>query len=168
MLSRLLTFVMRRSAVLAVLFIAAYSLAGNISAVSAELYIRKVKNGIIYYHFSDRGGQQKIAYPTHLAKPRINRPPSLQRLPSQNLHQLIQQASSSQNLPPALVKAVIKVESNFNPAATSPKGAQGLMQLMPETAQQLGVSNSYSIAENIWGGTRYLGQLLQKFNQRLP
>ena len=99
---------------------------------------------------------------------RIHPPQSFKKLSPQELEPLIKSASQQHNLPDALIKAVIRVESNFNPAATSPKGAQGLMQLMPGTAEQLQVTNPYDIKENIWAGTRYLGMLLQKFNNNLP
>ena len=75
----------------------------------------------------------------------------------------IDRASSDHDVDPALVRAVIHAESAFNPYAVSPKGARGLMQLMPATARMLGVKNSFSPGSNIWGGTKYLAQLLRRF-----
>jgi len=77
---------------------------------------------------------------------------------------LVQEHASRHALRPELVRAVIQVESGFNPRARSPKGAMGLMQLMPATAKRLGVSNAYDPAENIRGGCRYLRQLLDRYD----
>lgn len=66
-------------------------------------------------------------------------------------------------LDPRLVRAVIYVESGENPRAVSPKGAQGLMQLMPGTAEELGVGNPFRARENIQGGVSYLASMLQRF-----
>jgi soluble lytic murein transglycosylase-like protein len=82
---------------------------------------------------------------------------------------LIRRVARSQRLDPALLKAVIHVESDFNPYAVSRKGASGLMQLMPATAQRYGVRNLFDPVENLHGGARYLSELLQTYNnnQRL-
>ena len=76
--------------------------------------------------------------------------------------------SRAHRLHPALIRAVIKTESDFDPLAVSRAGAIGLMQLMPQTAVRLDVRDSYNPDENIGGGTKYLRQLLDRFNGNLP
>ncbi|RMD90450.1 MAG: lytic transglycosylase domain-containing protein [Calditrichaeota bacterium] len=80
---------------------------------------------------------------------------------------LIDNIAQKFDIDPKLVKALIKVESNFNAHALSKKGAAGLMQLMPETAQAMGIKNRFDPAQNIYGGVKYLKSLLQKFNGNL-
>jgi len=81
---------------------------------------------------------------------------------------LIAKASERYRIDPALVKAVIKAESNFNHRAVSPVGARGLMQLMPATAATLQVTDSFHPESNIDGGVRYLRYLMNLFNGNLP
>ena len=76
----------------------------------------------------------------------------------------IQAAAKQYRLDPELIKAVIKVESDFNPSAVSKKGAMGLMQLMPDTAEEMDVASPFEPAENIQGGSRYLRKLIDLFD----
>jgi soluble lytic murein transglycosylase-like protein len=76
----------------------------------------------------------------------------------------INEAARVNNIDPALVHAVISAESSYNDRARSPKGAIGLMQLMPDTARRYAVSNIWDPIQNIHGGTRYLADLLRMFN----
>jgi soluble lytic murein transglycosylase-like protein len=84
--------------------------------------------------------------------------------PRMDLSEVVNQASGRYRLDPDLVNSVIKAESGFNVRAVSPKGAQGLMQLMPGTAAQLGVPNAFDPQANIEGGTKYLRELLERYN----
>jgi soluble lytic murein transglycosylase-like protein len=81
-----------------------------------------------------------------------------------NIDDVVNSASGRYRLDPDLVNSVIKAESGFNAHALSPKGAQGLMQLMPGTASQLGVPNAFDPQANVEGGTRYLRELLERYN----
>jgi hypothetical protein len=84
--------------------------------------------------------------------------------PQADLNQVVNEASDRYRLDPDLVNSVIKAESGFNVRAVSPKGAQGLMQLMPGTAAELGVPNTFDAEQNVEGGTRYLRELLERYN----
>jgi len=80
---------------------------------------------------------------------------------------IIDKAAVKYGLPSDLIHSIIKAESNFNPRAVSPKGAIGLMQLMPSTAKQYGVTNIYDPEDNILGGTRYLKDLSSLYQKNL-
>jgi hypothetical protein len=83
---------------------------------------------------------------------------------SQEMKEVINTVSSRHHLDPDLINSVIHAESGFNPRAVSRKGAQGLMQLMPQTASQLGVANAFDPGANVEGGTKYLRELLERYN----
>ncbi|MGM0886300.1 MAG: lytic transglycosylase domain-containing protein [Bacillota bacterium] len=81
-----------------------------------------------------------------------------------NYDHIISQAASLYNLPEKLIKSVIKQESDFNPEATSYAGATGLMQLMPATAKSLGVDDATDPEQNIMGGSKYLSQMMARYD----
>jgi soluble lytic murein transglycosylase-like protein len=130
---------------------------------AAQIFAWRDASGTLV--LSDRkldAGAATYAVP-HAAAMRTTRPPT----PgggSDRYEALVQEYSGRQRLRPDLVRAVIQVESAFNPFARSPKGAMGLMQLMPGTARELGVRNAFDPADNIRGGTAYLRQLLDRYD----
>jgi soluble lytic murein transglycosylase-like protein len=81
---------------------------------------------------------------------------------------VIEHYANKYGVDPTLVRAVIQVESNFNPNCVSSKGARGLMQLMPATARRFGVTNIHDPEQNIHGGVRFLSYLMRLFNEDLP
>lgn len=101
-----------------------------------------------------------------LTQPDSNTPSQTQQLTkgSQWLDPIIAKASRRYGVDMGLIKAVIKAESNFNPTAVSGAGARGLMQLMPATARSLGVSDSFDPEQNVMAGTRFLRDLLDRYN----
>jgi soluble lytic murein transglycosylase-like protein len=86
----------------------------------------------------------------------------------QSLDQMVNGAGQRHQIDPDFINSVIRAESGFNNRAVSKKGAQGLMQLMPGTASQLGVANSFDPNANVEGGTKYLRELLEKYNYDVP
>ena len=90
-------------------------------------------------------------------------PRSTRDFSPQTINAFIHAAATEQGVDPLLIKAIIKAESNFDPTAVSPQGAQGLMQLMPATAKDLQVSNPFDPQENITGGAKYLRFLLDSY-----
>jgi hypothetical protein len=122
----------------------------------------------IYRYVEPDGTISFTNVPTDPRYQRIVGERSYVRLGPQELASTINRHSRQHRLHPALINAVIKAESDFNPMAVSRAGAVGLMQLMPQTALRLDVSNPYDPEENIGGGTRYLRQLLDRFQGNLP
>ena len=83
------------------------------------------------------------------------------------VERIVREAADRHNVDPALVRAVIETESNWNPSAVSRKGAVGLMQLMPTTAQRFGASDFYTPQQNVEAGVTYLKTLLERYNGNL-
>lgn len=92
---------------------------------------------------------------------------SISSLDNNTYNSLILKHAKQYDVNPNLIKAIMKQESRFNPNATSPAGAQGLMQLMPATAKGLGVENSLNPDQNIEGGVKYISKMLKKFNNNI-
>ena len=131
-----------------------FFIVGFCSLSSADIYRYQDKDGV--WHFADI--KKDTGYKLFLRTPK--------KKVSQYIKEyegIITQASQRFNVDPSLVKALIKAESDFDNRAVSHKGAQGLMQLMPETANAMQVANPFSPEENIFGGTRYFSLLLDRF-----
>ena len=139
--------------------------------VSASLLLAALPARTEVYQYMDANGTISLTNVPN--DPRYKRvlaelPRSRSLISAGELEPVIARHSRTHRLHPALIRAVIKTESDFDPLAVSRAGAVGLMQLMPQTAARLDVRDSYNPDENIGGGTKYLRQLLDRFNGNLP
>jgi len=137
-------------------------------SVQAQVYKFVDDKGIVNYtNIAPPTGQefQVLRFPCYAADPKC-RSVSWEKvaLNTQSFGNEIQQAALASGVDAALIRAIIHAESAYQADAISPKGAQGLMQLMPQTAKMLQVSNPFNPANNIDGGARHLADLLKQFN----
>jgi soluble lytic murein transglycosylase-like protein len=121
----------------------------------------------------DNAPQVPASLPGNPAQPNLLNTSSLdtrgQRIVErQSLDAMVNGAGQRHQIDPDFINSVIRAESGFNNRAVSKKGAQGLMQLMPQTASQLGVANSFDPNANVEAGTKYLRELLEKYNYDVP
>ncbi len=126
------------------------------SPVSADIYMKRLSDGTRVFSNCPQGEQWDVYY---REKPR--RRHTVHR--KAHYEQLISDIAASHGMDPEVIKSIVQVESGYNPRALSSKGAMGLMQLMPDTASAMGVSNPWDPAENITAGTRYFSRLLRKY-----
>lgn len=135
------------------------------AVAQADIYKHVGADGVIHFSNSKGGGAQLYA------KDRKKRASVIPVMPSDlslerftRFDEHIRQAATLYQIPEELVRSVIMVESNYDPRAVSSAGAQGLMQLMPETALRMEVKDSFDPRQNIFGGVRYLRILANMFN----
>lgn len=135
------------------------------SVAHADIYRYVDSDGVIHFSNVNKKGQLVAR---HGAKGPLRRVSAkdLARTPS-HYDPFIREAASLYQIPEALVRAVIRVESNFDPRAVSRANAQGLMQLIPATAERMLVSDPFDARQNVLGGTRYLRVLANMFNGNL-
>ncbi|MCJ7829977.1 MAG: lytic transglycosylase domain-containing protein, partial [Desulfobacterales bacterium] len=128
-------------------------LIGSLPA-AADIYMYRDRHGVL--HFTNAPAKPGYHLFLSTRKPNVG-----SRTPTDRFDQFITDAARTHGLDIPLLKAIIKVESDFNPQAVSRAGAQGLMQIMPETADLLEIKEPFDPWENIMGGTRYLKTLLE-------
>jgi soluble lytic murein transglycosylase len=126
---------------------------GAPGAALAQIYAYTDSRGVLHFADTPRHAGYKL------------RPDSGRRAARpRQFDGIIARAGESHGVAPGLVKAVVHAESNFRRRAVSAKGAQGLMQLMPSTARALGLDDPFDPWQNIFGGTRYLGDLIRRYS----
>ncbi|BCR04871.1 lytic transglycosylase [Desulfuromonas versatilis] len=138
--------------------------------MAALLVLPALGHADIYKYVDEKGVVHFTNIPTGTQYAFYMKESVVSEAPTSNngsLSDLISHYADMFGLEAALVQAVIKVESNYNPNVVSTKGAQGLMQLIPETAQDMQVRNPFNPEENIRGGSRYLRLMLDQFNGNL-
>ena len=133
-----------------------FSLFFSFISAQADIYRFKDENGV--WHFTNIRSDTR--YRLYIKTGRLRGKQYIT-----NYDTIIQRAAQQFGVEPHLIKSIIMAESSFDPNAISKSGAQGLMQLMPPTANDMEVNNPFDPEENIFGGTRYISLLLKKFKQ---
>lgn len=149
------------------LVLALLLVAGSAASAAAQIYAWRDASGQMILSDKPRpdvGDVQTFTVSKTNHGIRVTRPPDAR---SERFDASIDEHAKAQGVDADLVRAVIQAESAFNPVAVSPKGAMGLMQLMPATAVELGVANPFDPHENIRGGVLYLKQLLNRYDQKV-
>lgn len=151
-------------------------LAAGASPVRADVYMYVDKSGVAHFtNIRPRGRKYRRLYKTGPGKASTRHCPSCDRIPARDhsperfrrYDDFIRGAARLYRIPEALIRAVIAVESDFDPRVVSSVGAKGLMQLMPGTARSMGVTDVLDPRQNIYGGVRYLRVLANTFNGNL-
>lgn len=132
----------------------------SVLTVSADIYVYVDKEGILHFTNVPTSSNYKIYLREKPKKPFDSRA-------SKKYDHIITEASKKHGVSIPLLKALIKTESDFNPKAVSNAGAMGLMQIMPENIRTLNIKDPFDPWENIMGGTRYLKQMINRFNGKL-
>lgn len=138
----------------------AYIMLTAVTPLYADIYVRVDSEGVLHFTNVPTSSNYKI-----YIKEKPNKP--LKSYPTNLYDPVISEASKKHGVSFSLLKALIKTESDFNPRAVSRAGAMGLMQIMPENIRRLKIKDPFDPKDNIMGGTRYLKQLINRFNGKL-
>lgn len=156
--------------VLALFALALLSLPAVVAPARADIYRHVDANGVVHFtnapQYTSRPAKGSWSFYRKEIRPSAGASASTGRL-VHSYRDIIRTQARTYGLEEALVKAVIKAESNYNPQSLSNKGAQGLMQLIPDTARLMNVRDPFDPAENIRGGSNYLRLMLDRFNGNL-
>ena len=141
----------------------------GLQPASAEMYKFTDENGIVHYTNVKPAGRKNVktfTFPCYASDPKCNQL-DWENIPLNRgaFREEIQTAAEVFAVDDALIRAIIHAESAYQPEALSPKGAQGLMQIMPATQAELHIADVFDPLSNIEGGTRYLSSLLEQFDQ---
>ncbi|HME92078.1 MAG TPA: lytic transglycosylase domain-containing protein [Myxococcaceae bacterium] len=140
-------------------------LAGAVPARAGAIYKYVERDGtIVYTNVLPAGKKAKKVKGAFHRSPSASEPAAPAPASVPEYEQLIEAAAKRYRIPPSLVRAVMHAESNFDANAVSLRGASGLMQLMPDTAQEMYVRDIFDVRQNIEGGTRYLRVLANRYN----
>lgn len=135
----------------------------------ADIYKYIDSDGVVHFTNTPTSADYFLYIKTDRGHPKANRgQPALSGAVPPAYDAIIRRAEDRYGVEAALIKAVIKAESNFDPKAVSKMGARGLMQIMPENDRDLDISDPFDPLQNIMGGTRYLKAMLARYDRKLP